>query len=137
MADPADKKKWLVDEEAATVVKRIFDLCIAGKEPMQIANWEDSSIIGILKRMDYCGHTVNFKSYSKFHNLKKRIPTTKEHPAVFYNTHEAIVENAVFEQVQELRANKRRPTKADRQGLFVLRLGVLCGLWKQATLCYL
>jgi len=28
------------------------------------------------------------------------------------------VEDAVFERVQELRANKRRPTKADRQGLF-------------------
>ncbi len=35
--DPDDKKKWIVDEEAAAVVKRIFDLCIAGKGPMQIA----------------------------------------------------------------------------------------------------
>ena len=35
--DPNDRKKWIVDEEAATVVKRIFDLCVAGNEPMQIA----------------------------------------------------------------------------------------------------
>ena len=35
--DPADKKKWIVDPEAAEVVERIFDLCIAGKGPMQIA----------------------------------------------------------------------------------------------------
>ena len=144
--DPADKKKWIVDEEAAAVVKRIFDLCIAGKGPMQIAkilkadkilttkvyyakqkgkllpdnpyNWNENSIVGILERMDYCGHTVNFKSYSKSHKLKKRIPTTKEQQAIFRNTHEAIVEEAVFERVQELRANKRRPTKAERQGLF-------------------
>lgn len=144
--DPADKKKWIVDEEAAAVVKRIFDLCIAGKGPMQIAkilkadkiltakayyakqkgkllpdnpyNWNENSIVGILERMDYCGHTVNFKSYSKSHKLKKRIPTTKEQQAIFHNTHEAIVEEAVFERVQELRANKRRPTKAERQGLF-------------------
>ena len=141
-----DKKQWIVDEEAAAVVKRIFDLCIDGKGPMQIAkilkednvliakayyakkkgkalpdnpyNWKDSSIVGILERMDYCGHTVNFKSYSKSYKLKKRIPTTKEQQAIFYNTHEAIVEDAVFERVQELRANKRRPTKAERQGLF-------------------
>lgn len=46
------------------------------------------TIVGILERMGYC------------------------------NTHEATVEEAVFEQVQELRANKRRPTKAKRQGLF-------------------
>lgn len=35
--DPNDKKKWIVDEEAAAVVKRIFDLCIAEKGLMQIA----------------------------------------------------------------------------------------------------
>ena len=35
--DPQDKKKWVVDEEAAKVVRRIFNLCIAGKGPMQIA----------------------------------------------------------------------------------------------------
>ncbi len=78
----------------------------------------DSTIVGILERMDYCGHTVNFKSYSKSHKLKNRIPTTREQQAIFYNTHEAIVEDAVFNRVQELRANKRRPTKAERQGLF-------------------
>lgn len=144
--EPADKKKWILDEEAAAVVKRIFDLCVDGKGPMQIAkilkadrvltakahyakqkgkalpdnpyHWNENSIVGILERMDYCGHTVNFKSYSKSHKLKKRIPTTKEQQAVFRNTHEAIVEDAVFERVQELRANKRRPTKAERQGLF-------------------
>ena len=81
-------------------------------------DWRDSTIVGILERMDYCGHTVNFKSYSKSQKLKKRIPTTKEQQAIFYNTHEAIAEDAVFERVQELSANKRRPTKAERQALF-------------------
>ena len=52
-------------------------------------DWRDCTIVGILERMDYCGHTVNFKSYSKSHKLKKRIPTTKEQRAIFYNTHEA------------------------------------------------
>ena len=79
---------------------------------------DSNSIVAILERMDNCGHTVNFKSYSKSHKLKKRIPTTKEQQAIFFNTHEAIVEDAVLERVQELRANKRRPTKAERQGLF-------------------
>lgn len=128
------------------MVSRIFDLSIAGKGPIQIAkilkadkvlttcayyakqkgkpipenpySWNDNSVVGILERMDYCGHTVNFKSYSKSHKLKKRIPTTKEQQAIFRDTHEAIIEEAVFERVQELRANKCRPTKAERQGLF-------------------
>lgn len=144
--NPNDKKQWIVDEEAATVVKRIFDLCVAGKGPVQIAKilkadkvlttrahyaqqkgkllpdnldrWNESTIVAVLARMDYCGHTVNFKSSSKSHKLKKRFPATIEQQAIFCNTHEAIVEESVFERIQELRATKRRPTKAERQGLF-------------------
>lgn len=37
IVSPTDKKQWIADEEAAAVVKRIFDLCINGKGPMQIA----------------------------------------------------------------------------------------------------
>ena len=35
--DPEDKTKWIVDEAAALVVKRIFKLCMEGRGPMQIA----------------------------------------------------------------------------------------------------
>lgn len=35
--DPADKEKWLIDEPAAEVVRKIFALCIAGRGPLQIA----------------------------------------------------------------------------------------------------
>ena len=145
--DPADKKKWIVDEEAAEVVKRIFDLCIAGKGPMQIAKiltadkvltvkahyarqsekvlpdkpyqWSAKSIAGILERPEYTGCTVNFKTYSKSHKLKKRLQNAPENQRIFPNTQPAIIEEKVFERVQELRANKRRPAKqAERQGLF-------------------
>ena len=145
--DPADKKKWIVDEEAAEVVKRIFDLCIAGKGPMQIAKmltadkvltvkahyakqngrtmpdnpyrWSVESIRGILERPEYTGCTVNFKTYSKSHKLKKRLQNAPENQRIFLNTQPAIIEEQVFERVQELRANKRRPAKqAERQGLF-------------------
>lgn len=144
--DPADKKKWIVDEEAAEVVKRIFDLCIAGKGPMQIAKvltadkvltvkayyakrdgkampdnlyrWDFKTIAGILERPEYTGCTVNFKTYSKSHKLKKRLQNAPENQRIFPNTQPAIIEEKVFERVQELRANKRRPTKTGRQGLF-------------------
>ena len=93
--DPNDRKKWIVDKEAAAVVKRIFDLCVAENGPMRIAktlksdkvlttrahyakqkgkplpdnpySWNESTIVAVLERMDYCGHTGNFKSYSKSH----------------------------------------------------------------------
>ena len=147
MKDPADKKKWIVDEEAAEIVKRIFDLCIAGKGPMQIAKlltaqhvltvkahyaqrdgkplpekpykWSSKSVAGILERPEYTGCTVNFKTYSKSHKLKKRLHSAPENQRIFPNTQPAIIEEQVFARVQELRENKRRPAKqAERQGLF-------------------
>ena len=35
--DPNDSKQWIIDEEAAKVVHHIFDLCMEGRGPMQIA----------------------------------------------------------------------------------------------------
>ena len=146
IVDPCDNKKWVVDPEAAQTVRHIFNLCLEGKGPMQIAkqlkaekvlttkayyaqkagkslpaephNWNDSSVVGILERMDYCGHTVNFKTYSKSYKLKSRIPTPKDELAIFRDTQEAIITEEEWTRVQELRQNKRRPTKAERQGLF-------------------
>ena len=36
--DPDDPKHWIIDPEAAAVVKRVFDLCMEGRGPSQIAN---------------------------------------------------------------------------------------------------
>ena len=38
MKDPEDKRKWILDEEAAAVVRRIFEMCMEGRGPQQIAN---------------------------------------------------------------------------------------------------
>ena len=152
--DPADKDHWIIDEDAAPVVKRIFNLAIDGKGPEQIArileqdkvlttkalyakqsenhpdpkkrkkmperpyHWIGQSVAGILERMEYTGCTCNFKTYSKSYKLKKRIPNAIEDMCIFPDTQEAIVSQAQWDRVQELRKNKRRPTKAERQGLF-------------------
>ena len=36
--DLEDKRKWIVDDEAAAVVRRIFEMCMEGRGPQQIAN---------------------------------------------------------------------------------------------------
>ena len=35
--DETDKEKWLIDETAAEIVKKIYSLCLAGRGPLQIA----------------------------------------------------------------------------------------------------
>ena len=68
-----------------------------------------------MERPEYTGCTVNFKTYSKSHKLKKRLHNAPENQRIFPNTQPAIIEEQVFERVQELRENKRRPSK-DRNG---------------------
>jgi hypothetical protein len=54
---------------------------------------------------------VNFKTYSKSHKLKKRLHNAPENQRIFPNTQPAIIEEQIFARVQELRENKRRPSK--------------------------
>ena len=103
--DPEDKNHWIIDEEAANVVREIFHLCVSGYGPQQIAKemmrrgypnptayarshgrttpdnrtvgddytWQNSTISHILTRMEYLGHTVNFKTYRKSYKNKKQL----------------------------------------------------------------
>ena len=87
--------------------------------PEKPYKWSPKSVAGILERLEYTGCTVNFKTYSKSHKLKKWLHNAPENQRIFPNTQPAIVEEQVFARVQELRENKCRPAKqAERQGLF-------------------
>ena len=147
--DPADKKKWIIDEEAAEVVKRIFALCLEGYGPTQIArilkeeqvitptihfqqtgrtarnappdnpyNWTGDTIADILERPEYQGHTVNFKTYKQSYKSKKTCYNPEEKWLVFENTHEAIISEDVFRQVQEQIASRRRRQKDGTTQIF-------------------
>jgi len=131
-----------VDEDAATVVREIFRLCMDGYGPTQIAGiltqrrienptahsrrlgynppvrqlsddpylWRDTTVTHILSRMEYIGHTVNFKTYRKSYKNKKQMHNDPSRWQIFENTHEAIVDEAVFEIVQKIRDGRRRVT---------------------------
>ncbi len=136
-----DKNLWVIDDEAAEVVCKIFRLCIGGYGPTQIARilteqgiptptayalsqgrdnshrnaklhrWDNKTIAQILEKAEYCGHTVNFRTHVKSYKNKKRVNNPKDEWLIFENTHEPIVTQQEFDLVQELRRNKRRPTK--------------------------
>lgn len=149
MKDPDNKKQWIVDGEAAEVVKRIFVLCLDGYGPSQIArilkedkiitptihfqqtgratrnappdnpyNWTGDTIADILERPEYQGHTVNFKTYKQSYKSKKTCYNPEEKWLVFENTHEAIIDADTWARVQELRKNKRRPTRTGKTNMF-------------------
>lgn len=72
----------------------------------------------ILERMDYLGHTVNFKTHIKSYKNRKKIDNSPEQWKIFENTHEAIIGRETFEIVQKIRAGKCRPTKMGEMPMF-------------------
>ena len=133
------REHWLVDEEAAEVVRRIFSLTLEGYGPYQIASklsadrieipvvhlarfnegvnrskpvkdpygWGSSTIVNILKKREYLGHTINFKTRKHFKDKKSHYVSEDEW-TIFENTHEAIIDQQTFDLAQKIRSNVRR-----------------------------
>ena len=142
LKDPEDKNSWIVDEDAAKIVRQIFAWCVYGLGPTQIAkrlkaakvstptehwlsigrncskppavpyNWCSATVADILSKQEYCGDTVNFRSTTKSFKNKKKIERPPEEWKIFKDTHPAIIDREVFDLVQELRKHRRRPTKS-------------------------
>ena len=73
-------------------------------------NWSTSTIMRMLSRYEYLGHTVNFKTKRKSYKQKKQIWNDPSEWQIFENTHEAIIDRETFDLVQKLRNGRRRPT---------------------------
>ena len=137
--DEKDKDKWIVDEKAAQIVRRIFNLTMDGAGPYKIAKileadkidipayhqqklgyglhqsknfehpyrWCSSTIASILKKKEYLGHTVNFKTRKHFKDKKSKY-VSEDNWLIFENTHEAIIDQETFDNVQRIRGNVKR-----------------------------
>jgi len=135
-----DKNQWVVDDEAAAVVRRIFQLTMEGNGPYRTSkileterveipgyylakkgaglhqhkifenpfSWSSSTICSILKKREYLGHMVNFKSSKSSYKDKRNRYLPESEWVVFENTHEAIIDQSTFDTVQRIRANVRR-----------------------------
>ena len=159
--DPNDPKHWIVDNEAAQVVRRVYSMTLEGFGTEQIAaqlekddvltpraywltkgikrpgkgkqqpptKWNSSTITKILSLQEYCGDILNFKTYSKSYKNKKRIDNDRENWVVFQDVHEAIIERAMYEQVQQKRGKirKRRTNNGEHNMFSGLLVCADCG----------
>lgn len=81
--------------------------------------WCSATITKILTSREYIGDLVNFKTYSKSFKNKKRLENPEENQVVFENHHPAIIDKAVWEQVQRSRVKtNRRPPKTQPRNMF-------------------
>lgn len=136
--DPENKDYWIVDREAAEVVKLIFRLFMEGKNRNQIAvylkekeiltptfymkqqdrgtaknrnlneenryNWNKATLTRILKRQEYCGDVVNFKT-EKHYRDKRNHYVDKSKWQITENVHEPIIDRTTFENVERMLKN--------------------------------
>ena len=81
--------------------------------------WGISAIRTILSRQEYLGHTVLRKSVSTNFKLHKRKTTDEDEQYVFYNTHEPIISQELWDSVQK---RKKRVKRAAARGTHTNRL---------------
>ena len=135
-----DKNIWTIDEAAAAVVRRIFQLTIDGNGPYKISRilkaenilrpsayiairdgreipdpeykycWVGRTVQNILDKPDYMGHTVNFKTYKDSYKDKRTLMRPQEEWVIFKDTQPPIIDEATWETAQKCRVVRRRPS---------------------------
>lgn len=136
-----DKDQWVIDDVSAKIVRRIFDLCLAGRGPFQIARiltsekvlipaayaeangrysksgfsnptrWSSGTVVRILENAEYTGCIVNFKTHVKSRRNKKSVSNPKSEWKIFENKHETIIDKDDFDKVQKIRNGRIRQQK--------------------------
>lgn len=139
--------EFVVNEEEAKIVRKIFNLYLEGNGHYKIAKilneegyrgklggyWSQSSITQILGNEVYTGMLVLQKTYSENHLTKRRmINNGEKQKYVVDEHHEPIISTETFNAVQELRAKKRKcpgdyvPTGPRRDFIFTSK--IRCGI---------
>ena len=127
--DPNDKDNWLIDEEAAAVVRRIFELFDSGMGVTHIARmlhdegiktpaaykgkirtgsyaesdpclWSETTVTSILSKQEYCGDTVNFRTERRSFKDKHIIYHDDTEILIFPDTQPAIIDRAMFDRTK-------------------------------------
>ena len=72
-----------------------------------VYGWGSSTIVNLLDKREYLGHTVNFKTRKHFKDKKSHYVPEDEW-TIFENTHEAIISQETFDLAQKIRSKVRR-----------------------------
>lgn len=148
MKDPQNRKRWIIDPDAAPIVKEIFKLYIDGngidtiarimqeeghlnctsywaskginrggkKEQPNPYKWKSTSVYNILKRQEYCGDVLNFKTHSKSFKNHRRIDNPKEDWLIFEDVHDPIIDRNTYNKVQKMLANTKHRAPKEENG---------------------
>lgn len=129
-----EKKLPVIDEPAASNVRRMFEMRASGISPNKIAQtfndehipipsdykeekfgitntrrshhlWSCATVKQILNNPIYLGHLVQMRTTTVSYKNKKSIKRDPEDMVTIYNTHEAIVSQKVWDKCREMEAS--------------------------------
>jgi len=135
--DTGENGEWVINEEQATVIRRIFDEYLSGKSHKAIAkgltedevvspggqgSWNTTTVEYILRSEKSLGQVLFQKSYSKDYLAHKTVRNQGELPQYMIEDHHpAIIEPETFEAAQQEKEHRRRERytkKHDNQDAF-------------------
>lgn len=150
-----DKSKIIIDQEAARVVRQIFDWYLEGYGSQHIAHmlnergiynptkykqvcqnlkfknaqvkdnlglWNKTTVKRILKNEIYIGNMVQGKRKKISYKSKKIVPINEKDWIIVKNTHEPIINQKVFKEVQYQIKNRRRSSGNGKTHIFATKL---------------
>lgn len=148
-----DKYKLIVDEDVRHVIEDIFSMYLNNTSLSEIAHilnrrgvlppsqhkrqikgkavnpdvvWRGTVVRTILSQDILTGHMVQGKTASYSYKVKARTPLPKDQWTMVRNTHEAIIDEDTFDQVQVLLSKQTRP-KTDTAKINTTKPSVLAG----------
>ena len=94
--------------------KRSGDAGQGNGSPEHRYDWHGGTVLNILSKQEYMGHTVNFRTRKVSYKSKKKVDNPPEEWVIFENTHEAIVDADTWHLAQHEKGTK---TRIDSVGL--------------------
>lgn len=130
--DPKNKHKFIIDREAARIIKKIFTMILNGKSKKEVVDelnnsgclppavyqvemglykhklkdtmyyWDTKKLDSILQNRTYIGDLIQGGRKNFSHKIHRVIRTDAEEWIVVENHHSAIIKKEDFEQVQDI-----------------------------------
>ena len=148
LKDPNNKHKLIIDQEAAPIVRNIFNWYSNGMGTVRIAerlnrlgvktlsdykreigqikntnsvngSWYPNVIRKILANKAYIGALDQKRKTTRNYKDRKTIYLNEENHIIVYNTHEPIIEKHIFYAVQEMLKKKGKRTSPKKQNLYL------------------
>ncbi|HEL1075771.1 TPA: recombinase family protein [Streptococcus equi subsp. zooepidemicus] len=140
--DPDDKHRLIIDERVKPIIELVYELCLEGKGTQLISQemmkrkiprpssflenadklyglteenkykWTHRMILSILRDPVYCGNMERNKRPTLSFKNRKRLYVPKEDRIVVKDTHEGIVSEEVWTQVQQMLDKRKNTNKS-------------------------